>query len=77
MAVKMSPIEYIVRRRAKYLPKSIQADLNIKKGPNFHRPQNIVYAYYKACFVNFAYGVSQQNNCLLCLLSQYVFMAVA
>ena len=48
-----------------------------KKGPNFHRPQNIVYAYYKAFFVNFAYGVLQQNNCLLCLLSQYVFMAGA
>ena len=48
-----------------------------KKGPDFYRPQNIVYKYYKACFVNFAYGVLQQNNCLLCLLSQYVFMAGA
>ena len=36
-----------------------------------------MYAYYKACFVNFAYGVLKQNNYLLCLLSQYVFMAVA
>jgi len=59
MAVKMSQVEFIVRRRAKYLPKSIQADLNIKKGPNFCRPQNIVYAYYKAFFANFAYGVLQ------------------